>query len=67
MNSHFENEPLNRYITRNNSKLEHGIWVYYYPMGEVWAKGNYHYGESSGIWEYYHKNGDIEEIEYYII
>jgi len=36
-------------------------------MGEVWAKGNYHYGESSGIWEYYHKNGDIEEIEYYII
>ena len=66
MNSHSENQPLNTYIELNNSKLEHGIWVYYYPFGGAWAKGNYHYGESSGIWEYYDKKGNTTEIEYHI-
>ena len=63
---YFKNQPRNRYIELNNSKLEHGIWAHYYTMGQVWGKGYYHYGESSGIWEYYDKKGNTTEIEYYI-
>ena len=40
-----------------------GLWIAYYPEGQVKAKGSFDRGFKTGQWIWYHENGEISSVE----
>jgi antitoxin component YwqK of YwqJK toxin-antitoxin module len=43
----------------DNSRVNQGGFVEYYPTGQVFIKGSYQDGRPSGSWQYFHENGQL--------
>ena len=37
-------------IPKNNKKQPHGLWIFYYPNGGIWYKGQYLNDIEHGYW-----------------
>lgn len=45
--------------------LKHGNFVFYFPDGNMQAKGQYNHGQLFGVWKWFHLNGKPKAEIYY--
>lgn len=46
--------------------LNHGLWTWYFPNGQIQMKGNFEGGKREGLWQTYDSLGNIRVESYYI-
>lgn len=46
--------------------LNHGLWTWYFPNGQVQMKGNFEMGQREGVWQTFDSLGNLRVESYYI-
>ena len=47
-----------RYLAPDGQKwIRHGLYVEYYPGGQIASQGEFEHGRETGLWRDYHENG----------
>ncbi len=59
----YDNGELYSLGNRNTNNESIGPWEYYYPNGELQARGSFNNGKKIGLWKYYNQKGYLTSSE----